>query len=581
MLTYLRLENFRGFRLHEIPLRPISILVGENNAGKSTITEALRLISLVTSRYRSLSYRKPPMELNLPKIYRGVSPSLVGMGFNDISLFHNLGDPPARIEARFEDGASIEIRLGKGADFFAAILKKDKETINSKSNALQYDLPSVSILPQVGPLASEEKILDRDYVRRVSSTPLASLHFRNHLRLFPETVGDFKQMAESTWPGLRIRGLEGADGFPGDNLALLIQEGEFVSEVAWVGHGLQMWLQTIWFLARSIGSDTVILDEPDVYMHADLQRNLIRLLKRRHKQVVIATHSIEIMSEVNPSNILIIDRESKRSQFATSIPAVQETIKRFGSIHNFQLSRLWNSRKFLLVEGKDLQYLKVLQNILYPDSALPIDTVPNMQIGGWGGWPYAIGSRMVLRNALGEEITAYCILDSDYHTEDEKQQRVEDAQDKGINLHIWERKEIENYFLLPKVIARVIRNEAANGIDTSEIDTEGVLLNIADGFKDQIFDILATEYLARDKAGGVSKANKNARKRINLAWKTDIGRLAIAPGKRVISSLSSWSQDEYGVALSPMKLLRSMERLDVNPELLRVIRAIEKGYKLS
>ena len=44
----------------------------------------------------------------------------------------------------------------------------------------------------------------------------------------------------------------------------------------------------------------LVLDEPDVYMHPDLQRRLIRFLLRRDQQVIVATHSIEMMSEVEP-----------------------------------------------------------------------------------------------------------------------------------------------------------------------------------------------------------------------------------------------------------------------------------------
>ena len=43
-------------------------------------------------------------------------------------------------------------------------------------------------------------------------------------------------------------------------------------------------------------------------MHADLQRKLIRLLKGRHHQVIVATHSVEIMAEVDAQDVLIINR---------------------------------------------------------------------------------------------------------------------------------------------------------------------------------------------------------------------------------------------------------------------------------
>jgi AAA15 family ATPase/GTPase len=48
MITEIALSNFRGFDNHVIPLRPLTIIVGKNSAGKSTIVEALRLISAIT-----------------------------------------------------------------------------------------------------------------------------------------------------------------------------------------------------------------------------------------------------------------------------------------------------------------------------------------------------------------------------------------------------------------------------------------------------------------------------------------------------------------------------------------------------
>ncbi len=45
MLTELRLINFRCFKDHVIPLRRNTIIVGKNNAGKSTVIDALRLVS--------------------------------------------------------------------------------------------------------------------------------------------------------------------------------------------------------------------------------------------------------------------------------------------------------------------------------------------------------------------------------------------------------------------------------------------------------------------------------------------------------------------------------------------------------
>jgi len=45
MLTYLGLKNFRAFESVELELRPITVLVGPNNSGKSSILSGLRILS--------------------------------------------------------------------------------------------------------------------------------------------------------------------------------------------------------------------------------------------------------------------------------------------------------------------------------------------------------------------------------------------------------------------------------------------------------------------------------------------------------------------------------------------------------
>jgi AAA15 family ATPase/GTPase len=58
MLNEITLQNFKCFNNNVIPFRPITIVVGRNNAGKSTIIEALRLVSLVANRWSICPYTK-------------------------------------------------------------------------------------------------------------------------------------------------------------------------------------------------------------------------------------------------------------------------------------------------------------------------------------------------------------------------------------------------------------------------------------------------------------------------------------------------------------------------------------------
>jgi AAA15 family ATPase/GTPase len=82
MLTKLRLQNFRCFKDHVVPLHPTTIIVGRNNAGKSTIVEALRLVSIIVNRYQFLNFSDVPDWLE----------EIVGFPFDFIYLLGILKD---------------------------------------------------------------------------------------------------------------------------------------------------------------------------------------------------------------------------------------------------------------------------------------------------------------------------------------------------------------------------------------------------------------------------------------------------------------------------------------------------------
>lgn len=574
MLIALEIENFRGFGSHRIEFKPVSIIVGKNNAGKSTLIEALRLVSIVSQRYMALPFIEPPAWAELPVTSRGIQPSLKDHDFNFTSVFNKYGEPPAQITAYFHNGTSIQIFIGP-RNLVHCVLSQGVRELNNRNRAEAANLPTIRAMPQAGPLAIDEAILTRDYVRRHLFSPRSSLHFRNQLNLMYEHFATFSKASRDSWNGLRIRELQGKDGERDDVLSLLVEDERFTAEVAWMGHGLQVWLQTMWFLSLAGRVDTVVLDEPDVYLHADLQRKLIRLLRKRYGQVILATHSLEIINEVSPDEIIILDRKLKLSKSATSLDAVQKVVDVIGSAQNIQITRLWSARKMILVEGKDLKLLNLAHNVLFPDSE-PLDSLPNMSVGGWSGWGLAMGAAQMMKNGGGEAIGAYCLFDSDYHTEETIAARKTQAKDKGISLRIWSKKEIENYFLVPSVIERII-NKATTKKKTSEKKIEAALDDIAEELKIITLDDLAAEYLDLDRKAGLQAASQRARDRLAKTWTSLDGKLAAVSGKKVLSQLSNWAQRKHGVSLSPRKIGDEWNANEIPVELAEAVKKIQTG----
>ena len=87
----------------------------------------------------------------------------------------------------------------------------------------------------------------------------------NQFTIFDE----FKRNAEDSWTELHIDPIEYSP-VDSDYISLLVKDNGFTAEIGKMGNGLQMWLQIMWFLARSKDCKLIILDEPDVYMHSDM-----------------------------------------------------------------------------------------------------------------------------------------------------------------------------------------------------------------------------------------------------------------------------------------------------------------------
>jgi hypothetical protein len=113
----------------------------------------------------------------------------------------------------------------------------------------QLNLPTINILPQISPLISDEKVLNDEYVKLNVDSATSSRHFRNQLNYLNQHYEKFKDLIESTWENLRIYEYFSGDAMTERNPYLLIQEGIFTTEIGQMGHGLQMWMQIMWFLA--------------------------------------------------------------------------------------------------------------------------------------------------------------------------------------------------------------------------------------------------------------------------------------------------------------------------------------------
>ena len=138
-------------------------------------------------------------------------------------------------------------------------------------------------------------------------------------------------------------------------LSLFCLEDRITRELYWAGFGFQVWCQLLTHLVRADTSTVVVADEPEIYLHPDVQRQLLGILRDLNTDVLVATHSSEIMAEADPSEILLINKRRRKAERLTDVSGVQRAMTAVGSIQNITLTArvLSRNRRVVFVEGDD------------------------------------------------------------------------------------------------------------------------------------------------------------------------------------------------------------------------------------
>lgn len=568
MLRKLVIKNFRCYEKSTITFNGSSILVGKNNAGKSTMIEALKIISSVTRKYRTARFIDPPEWVPNVDSY-GVSPNVENMNISDRGIFYLYGNPPAVIEALFSNGTSIKAYVGEELSIFALLFDENGEPIESNRMAKMVEIPIIEVLPQISAVLDTEKVLKKTTVDGNRYTRLASRNFRNQLYYYNEVFPTFKELVESTWEELQVKPTEKVYTDDGPILHFFVRVRAFEAELGWMGHGLQMWIQTMWFISQCPSNAIVVLDEPDVYMHADLQRRLVRLITPMFSQLIIATHSLEIIEEVPSDSIIPIDSNKRLIKPIGDESALSSLSEELGNPLNIDLARLFISNRFIIWDGgnSDRAILSAFQSILYPQDLHPIITYPKAYVNGWNDWDKSIAiAELFSLNKLSVEL--FCILNSGYHTMDEIQERNNDAQSRGINLHVWSKNEIDNYAININVICRYLM-----AVDqTGSVNKQSVITKIQ--------EILSSNYKKIEKKVKNVDDNGNDVNIDEINYRLD-EPLNIISGKAFFKALSAWTRKEYGVSIGARQIVPYFLPSEVPSEIKTVIDALMKGKSFS
>ena len=565
MLKSIRIKNYRCFSNSSMTFKKITVVVGCNNAGKSTLIEALRMASFAARKYKTATYKDAPDSLHLPTATKGFRVAVEQLNIDLTSVvYQRQEDVNAEITVCFDSGARIVVYANERIAF-ACIYDDNKQMVKSKQAAGKASICPVHIMPQLGLVKEDEKLISQETTMKEMETRLSSQHFRNELLLLKDKYfEEFRYLAQKTWDGLRIDSISHEYGE--QTLSLIVYDSSFAEEIGQMGSGLQMWLQMVWFISRCPKEATVILDEPDVYMHPDMQRRIMKIVREKFNQAIISTHSIEIVSDVEPKYVATLDKTTREFSYAGDLRGVQRIAESIGSTHNLSLARLGSFKKCVFVEGHDMDLLSKIFDSVYPNATLSLKDIPHVPLGGWSRFAEALGTARLLYDETDGDIETICILDRDYYPDYVLNEKKSMAAENHLELHIWDKKEIENYILMPEIIL------AASKLP---IDKKSELINAldkaAEQYREAVTDRFAQKIMESDRSVAIPTANEQARKLVRDKWTSLEGKIALINGKDFKSDVMRILREQFKVSCSINRLIESMTYENTPEELIEVI----------
>jgi predicted ATP-dependent endonuclease of OLD family len=304
-------------------------------------------------------------------------------------------------------------------------------------------------------------------------------------------------------------------------------------ELFWAGDGIQIFVQLLWHLHRAWGASTVVLDEPEVFLHADLQRRLVKILSEMPAQTIVATHSSEIISEAPASSIIWVSKERRRAVPAPDPSVLEELSTSLGSGFNLRLARALRAKVAVFVEGEDMKILRVLAATV---GATAVATEAGVVVESFGGYTKRASARAfawLTDNLLGKAVHCFVVLDSDYRPPEVMQAAKKELEAVGAVPKAWKRKELESYLLVPSAIGRLA--------GASEAEVRQILDDLAQELRVKVVTRFQREFEDARHPRSLKDRHQvleDAMTATEAVWGSFESRIARCPAKDLIRGLN-------------------------------------------
>jgi hypothetical protein len=583
--TSVSFHRYKGFQQYSVSLQHFNILVGPNNCGKSTILGVFRILAEGMRKARS---KRPETVAGPDGDTLGYPIDLSDMPISTENVFYDYDDSePAIVEFNLSNRNKLILFFPEVGLCSLICQPKDRYIYSTSQFKKEYNSP-IGFVPVLGPVEHNEQLYQKDAARLALLTHRASRNFRNIWYHYPEEFDKFRDLVRTTWHGMDIENPQIDQTHSPCRLHMFCPEERIPREIFWAGFGFQVWCQMLTYILRGRNSSIFLIDEPDIYLHSDLQRQLLGILRALGPDILIATHSTELISEAEPDNILVVNKRWKTAKRIKHPDELQQVFEVLGSNLNPVLTQLAKTKKALFVEGKDFQLVSRFARKLGFDNVANRSEFAVVPAEGFNINKVRDFTKGI-ETTLGFKIRSAIIFDRDYRSDKECDEIKKSLEDHCVFVHIHQRKEIENFLLHPLVLNRAIQNRLTeyNKRTNKNIEFNEVVLDILNQITDKIRNRIAAQYLEKRKPFEKNKnpnfaaetITENLMSEFDQIWDSQNERFKIVPGKEILSDLNVYLQQNYSISISKTLIVDSFKKEEIECEMIELLELIDKFEK--
>lgn len=442
-IEQLKIKGFKKFADFSVSFKEhINVLIGENEAGKSTILEAIDIvlnqkIFNTTNNFEKyfnkenvFHYKKNPSIDNLPKIeielffnddkdikneyFNGLHSSLAPVSKNGIAFTYKFDENYRELLENMYDEDYDENFIP--TDYYIAewITFSGRKYINKK-NPIKNVLIDNSI---------RKNSLFDSYSKRIFNNSIEPANKQNLSHQFRKSVQNF---LDDNTDELNIKDYNfGVDEnkIVLENLLDLKSEGVSVQNK---GKGKESLIKTE--IALEVESDLILLEEPENHLSYINTRKLIQGIKNmcNKAQMIITTHNPLIVSRLDLRNTIWINQGKCYS--LSSVP--DETADYFMKTDNMQLLNFILVQKIILVEGNS-EYILLPQLVINSMGYTLVEK--NIEILSAGGITYK--HYIELSKIVKNNLLVITDNDGDQETIDDINDLNENFRSTSTNIYI-------------------------------------------------------------------------------------------------------------------------------------------------